>query len=111
MTCPRCRKESPPGAKFCIECAAPLALQCLKCGSPLPAGAKFCPECAHPVETAAEAARFGLPRAYTPRHLADKILTVRSALEGERKQGRSSSPTSRASRRSPSGSTLRTSMA
>ncbi len=86
MTCPRCRKESPPGAKFCIECAAPLALQCLKCGSPLPAGAKFCPECAHPVETAAEAARFGLPRAYTPRHLADKILTVRSALEGERKQ-------------------------
>jgi class 3 adenylate cyclase len=26
------------------------------------------------------------PRVYTPRHLADKILTSRSALEGERKQ-------------------------
>ena len=26
------------------------------------------------------------PRAYTPRHLADRILTSRSALEGERKQ-------------------------
>ncbi|MCJ7795567.1 MAG: hypothetical protein MUQ56_02160, partial [Thermoleophilia bacterium] len=26
------------------------------------------------------------PRAYTPKHLADKILTSRAALEGERKQ-------------------------
>src|SRR5207247_10642883 len=26
------------------------------------------------------------PRAYTPRHLAEKILTSRGALEGERKQ-------------------------
>src|SRR4029077_4481494 len=26
------------------------------------------------------------PRSYTPKHLADKILTTRSALEGERKQ-------------------------
>ena len=26
------------------------------------------------------------PRSYTPKHLADKILTSRSALEGERKQ-------------------------
>jgi len=26
------------------------------------------------------------PLAYTPKHLADKILTTRSALEGERKQ-------------------------
>jgi class 3 adenylate cyclase len=26
------------------------------------------------------------PASYTPRHLADKILTSRSALEGERKQ-------------------------
>ena len=36
--------------------------------------------------TPTEAARFGSPQAYTPRHLADKILTSRSALEGERKQ-------------------------
>jgi len=26
------------------------------------------------------------PRSYTPKHLAEKILTSRSALEGERKQ-------------------------
>ena len=30
--------------------------------------------------------RFGPPRSYTPRHLAEKILTSKSALEGERKQ-------------------------
>src|SRR2546422_10498626 len=27
------------------------------------------------------------PRAYTPKHLAEKILDSRAALEGERKQG------------------------
>ena len=27
------------------------------------------------------------PRSYTPKHLADKILQSKSALEGERKQG------------------------
>jgi len=30
--------------------------------------------------------RFGPPETYTPKHLAEKILTSRSALEGERKQ-------------------------
>jgi len=29
---------------------------------------------------------FAVPEAYTPRHLAEKILTARSDLEGERKQ-------------------------
>jgi class 3 adenylate cyclase len=31
-------------------------------------------------------ARFGSPGSYTPRHLAEKILTSRAAVEGERKQ-------------------------
>jgi class 3 adenylate cyclase len=31
-------------------------------------------------------ARFATPEAYTPKHLAEKILTSREALEGERKQ-------------------------
>ena len=26
MKCPRCTQENPPQAKFCLECAAPLAL-------------------------------------------------------------------------------------
>ena len=34
----------------------------------------------------AEPFRFGSPDAYTPKHLAERIMTSRSALEGERKQ-------------------------
>jgi class 3 adenylate cyclase len=30
--------------------------------------------------------RFAAPEAYTPKHLAEKILTSKAALEGERKQ-------------------------
>jgi class 3 adenylate cyclase/tetratricopeptide (TPR) repeat protein len=51
-------------------------------------GEKFCGGCgialASPAGTPAP--RFASPQAYTPRHLAEKILTSRSALEGERKQ-------------------------
>jgi class 3 adenylate cyclase/tetratricopeptide (TPR) repeat protein len=87
MTCPRCQHENRSGAKFCEECATPLARTCLNCGSPLSATAKFCPECAHPVAGTTPAAdRFASPESYTPKHLAEKILTSKSALEGERKQ-------------------------
>src|SRR5262249_45048151 len=49
--------------------------------------AKFCSECAHPVTGGATVApQFASPEVYTPKHLADKILTSRHALEGERKQ-------------------------
>ena len=87
MKCPRCQHENPPQAKFCPECGARVALTCTKCRSELPAGAKFCLECGAPVasQTTAEA-RFASPESYTPRHLAEKILTSKSALEGERKQ-------------------------
>ncbi len=58
----------------------------------MPENARFCPQCAHPVAAAAApaptvpvpAARE--PLSYTPKHLADKILQSKSALEGERKQ-------------------------
>jgi class 3 adenylate cyclase/tetratricopeptide (TPR) repeat protein len=89
MRCPRCQYENEAGAKFCEECAAPLARACAKCGRPLSPTAKFCPECAHPAGLSAappSAQRFDSPESYTPRHLAEKILTSKSALEGERKQ-------------------------
>jgi class 3 adenylate cyclase len=87
MKCPRCQHENPPQAKFCLECGARVALACPKCRSELPTGAKFCLECGAPVtsQTTAEA-RFASPESYTPRHLAEKILTSKAALEGERKQ-------------------------
>src|SRR3990172_2203192 len=87
VKCSRCQHENPIGAKFCEECATPLAQLCSKCGTQLSATAKFCPECAHPVAAgAATQARFVSPASYIPKHLAEKILTSKSALEGERKQ-------------------------
>jgi len=88
MKCPRCQYENRPGAKFCEECAAPLARACANCGAQLSPTAKFCSECAHPAGQAAPSTsqRFGAPEAYTPKHLAEKILTSKAALEGERKQ-------------------------
>ncbi len=92
MRCPQCQQENPPHAKFCLECATPLARPCANCGTALPPSAKFCLECAHPVGASrtepgrAEAqVRFSSPEAYTPKHLAEKILTSKAALEGERK--------------------------
>jgi len=89
MKCRRCQHENESGAKFCEECAAPLARTCAKCGRPLSPTAKFCSECAHPTGLSGaplSAPRFDSPESYTPRHLAEKILTSKSALEGERKR-------------------------
>ena len=91
MQCPRCTHETPPRAKFCPECGGPLPAACAACATPLPAGAKFCPECAHPAgvaplaTSAGVAGRFVSPASYTPKHLAEKILTSKEALLGERK--------------------------
>jgi class 3 adenylate cyclase/tetratricopeptide (TPR) repeat protein len=49
-------------------------------------GQKFCGECGTPLRASAEPAKFGSAQSYTPRHLAEKILTSRAALQGERKQ-------------------------
>ena len=88
MKCTRCQHENRSAAKFCEECATPLARACPDCGAPLSATAKFCSECAHPADRGAQSGsqRFGAPEVYTPRHLAEKILTSKAALEGERKQ-------------------------
>jgi len=62
-------------------------LTCTTCRSELPASAKFCLECGEPVASQATAElRFTSPESYTPKHLAEKILTSKAALEGERKQ-------------------------
>jgi class 3 adenylate cyclase/predicted ATPase len=86
MKCPRCQQDNPPQAKYCLECATPLAVRCASCGTELPGGAKFCFQCAAPVSVPGSPARFASPEAYTPKHLVEKILTSKSALEGERKQ-------------------------
>ncbi len=80
---------NPAKAKFCNDCAARLDVICPQCAQPNPSGSCFCNECGHPLDLAAAPApapRFPAPEAYIPKHLAEKILTSKSALEGERKQ-------------------------
>jgi len=90
MICPRCRHETPPDAEFCPECGARLALVCAQCGTGNAPGHKFCKKCGQPLAAAHAPAsvetRFASPQSYTPLHLAERILTSKGALEGERKQ-------------------------
>ncbi len=87
MPCPRCRHEDPASSRFCTECGARLAPSCASCGAELAEGVRFCGACGLSVEAQRTGqTRFASPEAYTPRHLAEKILTLRSAIAGERKQ-------------------------
>ncbi len=88
MNCPSCGHENREDATFCGECAAALAQEqrCSSCGRSNPPGQKFCNGCAHPLAADAAARPERDPRSYTPKHLADKILQSKSAVEGERKQ-------------------------
>ena len=93
MICVHCQRENRPGAKFCKQCAAALDAICPSCGSELPPAAKFCDECGASVripqprpEATTVSVAVHSPADYTPKHLAEKILQSRSALDGERKQ-------------------------
>jgi class 3 adenylate cyclase len=86
MKCPRCGAANPEGAGFCEECGARVELACPSCGQPVGAGKKFCRSCGISLTPASPPARSVSPESYTPEHLAEKILTSKAALEGERKQ-------------------------
>ena len=87
MKCLRCQQDNPLDARFCLACGAKLSVVCASCGAELPGGARFCLQCGQPVTPGAGASgRSPTPESYTPKHLAEKILTSKAALEGERKQ-------------------------
>src|SRR5262245_55830114 len=87
MKCPQCAHDNRPGATWCDRCGGSLELRCATCGHVNGAGSRFCNDCGQPLgRSAAAPPRFGSPVAYTPKHLAEKILGVKSAVEGERKQ-------------------------
>jgi len=70
-----------------MTCGTGLTFSCAKCKTQLPAEAAFCFGCEQPVARQDPVQpRFTSPERYTPKHLAGKILTSKSALEGERKQ-------------------------
>src|SRR6478672_4589391 len=87
MRCPRCEHENRVAAKFCEECASPMPRICSNCGVAIVETSKFCSECGAAVAIPiASSERFASPQSYTPRHLIARMVTSRSALEGERKQ-------------------------
>jgi class 3 adenylate cyclase/tetratricopeptide (TPR) repeat protein len=93
MRCSSCQTENPQANQFCDQCGARLEARCPRCSAALRAGARFCGACGHNL-TAAETAPgpvvAGQPTrsiaSYTPKHLAEKVLKARSAIEGERRQ-------------------------
>jgi hypothetical protein len=96
MQCPQCQFDNREGIRFCEECGAKLEQVWPACGTAVPPGHKFCGECgarlsAVPSSAAQPSApqptsRFPSPQSYTPQHLAERIISSRGALEGERKQ-------------------------
>jgi class 3 adenylate cyclase len=63
---------------------------CSQCQTANSLGDAFCKRCGHALgETSSgqdQDARFSPPQAYTPKHLAERIIGSKAALEGERKR-------------------------
>ncbi len=70
----------------CAECGAALGPVCPSCGAQNLPGSRFCRMCGRPLSELSPDRPSRSPASYTPRHLTEKILTSRAALEGERKQ-------------------------
>jgi class 3 adenylate cyclase/tetratricopeptide (TPR) repeat protein len=87
MKCLKCQFENREGAKFCKECGAKLELACPDCGTIYFFDSKFCDDCGYDLRKPVKApvVDYTQPQSYTPKFLADKILTNRSYIEGERK--------------------------
>jgi class 3 adenylate cyclase/tetratricopeptide (TPR) repeat protein len=87
MKCPGCEFENREGVKFCEKCGVKLEFICPNCEATIPLDRLFCGECGHDLRQPKEAPSidYSEPQSYTPKYLADKILTSRSAIEGERK--------------------------
>jgi class 3 adenylate cyclase len=86
VKCPKCQFENAEGIKFCGDCGARLERTCPQCNFRNAPGIKFCGECGRDLrEAAAPPVDYTQPHSYTPRFLAEKILTTGKSLEGERK--------------------------
>src|SRR5437899_2150284 len=105
MKCVQCATENRAERRFCAQCGAPLSASCSSCGFANEPGEKFCGGCGQAMAAPVKAAQptapstpqpiappppsspsFASPESYTPKHLAERILNSKSAIEGERKQ-------------------------
>jgi class 3 adenylate cyclase/tetratricopeptide (TPR) repeat protein len=84
VLCTACETPNRDGARFCRGCGVALQTVCPQCGKTSDPESRFCDGCGAALDVRASAPRGG-PASYTPKHLADRILTTRAALEGERR--------------------------
>jgi predicted ATPase/class 3 adenylate cyclase len=82
MRCPKCARDNPDDAKFCVGCGNPFGIGCAKCGAENPSDASFCKQCGTRLRTKAapSAAAASSERISVSAEQADS-----AALEGERK--------------------------
>jgi len=90
MKCTACGHENPEGARFCNGCGQSLPPHCPVCRIENPTGSRFCNQCGTELGVGSRVPGAGSDTRQltpgTPKHLANKILQSKSALEGERKQ-------------------------
>lgn len=81
IQCTTCGNDNPGDSAFCARCGTALELVCAN-GHLNPPDSAFCSRCGLPLDTQQVSEP---PIAYTPPHLAEKILRERQATEGERR--------------------------
>src|SRR5438094_9076442 len=88
MRRPQWQQGNLADARFCNCCGSRLVLTCRSGNQVDPPARRFCNGCGEKPDNpsaAPLAPRFAEPQGYTPKHLAEKILISKGALEGERK--------------------------
>ena len=82
MKCPKCQIDNREGVKFCEECGAKMEMECSSCGAKVSLCKKFFGECGHKLDTPAAAPAIDCtqPHFYTPKFMAQKILTTRMRM-------------------------------
>jgi len=94
MKCPKCQTANPEDKKFCHDCGAKLSLTCPQCNSEIIPGSKFCGDCGHNLTISSKLTRKELSfdeklekiQKYLPKGIAEKILSQRDKIEGEKRQ-------------------------
>ncbi len=94
MRCTNCKFDNPSKAKFCIECGSPIEFRCPNCSHITSANGKFCMECGFDLRQHNDKLQKQISfedkldklQRYLPTGIANKILSQKNKLEGERRQ-------------------------